>query len=158
MRRLSLIDHLEIYLVAGCFALPVASSVTAERFPCGFDLAGPVDRCTVGVRWKAEFGLAGRFDCSVDKCPPPGPDLLTRDFAASLHLSVWSEVLAGSAVVPLSLARRLGEKPDSGLVSSYVSPSFVRTGREEALATAPMTVCSSGLGTVAEAPRKGPCG
>ena len=101
MQRPSLINHLETYLAAVYSDLLVVSLVTVEHSPDKFDLVGLIERYIVGVRWTAEFDLAGHLDCNVDKCPLPGPDLLTRNFAESPHLSVWLEGVAESAAVPL---------------------------------------------------------
>ncbi len=117
MQRLSLIDRLEIYLAAAYFDLLVASLARVERFPCSFGFAELVERYTVAVRWRAESGLAGHLDCSVDNCPPPGPDPLTTNFAESPRLSAWLEGVAELAAVPLSPACMFREKPDSDPVS-----------------------------------------
>lgn len=101
MRRLVLIDHLETCLEAVYFGLLVASLARAERFPYSFGLAGLAERCTVGVRWRAEFGLAGHLDYSAGNCPLPFPDLLMTNFAESPRLSVWLEGLAELVAVPL---------------------------------------------------------
>ena len=100
MQRLGSISHLETDLAAVYFDLLVASLVTVERFPCSFDLAGLVERCTVGVGWGVEPSLVGHLDCSVDKCLLPDPDLLKMNSAESPHLSVWLKGLAELAVVP----------------------------------------------------------
>ena len=100
MRRLGSINHLETDLAAVYFDLPVASLVTIERFPYSSDLAGLVERCTVGVGSGVESSLVGHLGCSVDKCLLPDPDLLTMNFAESSRLSVWLEGAAELAVVP----------------------------------------------------------
>ena len=81
MQRLGLINHLETGLAVVCFGLLVASLVTAERFPCSFDLAGLVEHCIVGVRSRVDLSLAGQLGCSVDNCLRPDPDRLKTNFA-----------------------------------------------------------------------------
>ena len=96
----------------------------------------------MGVRWRADLGLAGHLDCSVDSCPLHDPDLLTTNFAESPRLSVWLEGLAELAAVPLSPAYMYPGKPDSALVSFDENPRLADTGQQgEALATVPMMVC-----------------
>lgn len=124
------------------FDLPVAPLARVERLPYSFGLAVLAERYTVGVRWRAELGLAGHFDCSVDSCPLPDPDLLTTNFAESPRLSVWLEGLAELAAVPLSPAYMSREKPGSALVCIDNNPRLVDSGQqEEAPATVQMLVC-----------------
>ena len=140
--------------MAVCFDLLAASLVTVEDFPYSLDLAGPVERCTAEVRWRAGLGLAGHLDCSADKSLLPDLDLLTTNFAGSSRLNVWSEGLAELVAVPLSRAYMSRKKPDSAFDGN---PRPANTEQRGAvLATAPMMVCWSGLGIVAEVPRVGP--
>ena len=158
MTRPGLTNHLETCSVAVYSDLLVASLVKFEGFPCSFDLAGPVERCTVGVRWKAGLGLAGRLDCSVDMSLLPDLDLLTTNFAESPRLNVWLEGLVESVAAPLSRACISRKKSDSAPASFDGNPRIANTAQQgEALATVPMMACCSGLDIVAEAPRVGPC-
>ena len=158
MPRPGLTNHLETCSVAAYSDLLVASLVTVEGFPCSLDLAGPVERCTVGVRWKVGLALAEHLGCSVDMSPLPDLDLLTTNFAESPRLNVWLEGLAESVAAPLSRACISLKEPDSAPASFDGNPRIANTGQqEEALATVPMMVCWSGLGIVAEAPRVGAC-
>lgn len=158
MRRLGLIDRLEICLEAVYFVLLVASWARVEGSPCNFDLAAPAERYTVGVRWRAESSPVGCFGCSVDSRPLPDPDLRTTNFAESPRWIVWLQGAVESAGVPLSPAYMSREKSDSALVWFCKDPRLADTGRpEEVPATVPMTVCWSGLGKSAGAPRVGPC-
>ena len=142
MKRLSLIDHLETYSEAVYFGLLVASLASFERFPCSSDLAGLAERCTVGARWRAELGLAGRLGCGTDSCLLPEPDLLTRNFVGSSRLSVWLEGLAELAVAPLNPAYMSPEKPDCDLVCPGESRRLADTGGPRGgPATVLMMVC-----------------
>lgn len=127
MRRPALIDHLETCLAAVYYGLLVASLARAERYPYNFDLAGLAERCTVGVRWRAEFGPAGHLDCSAGNWPLPWPDLLMTNFAESPRLSVWLEGLAELAAVPLSPAYMFQGKPDFALVYCDKNPRLANT-------------------------------
>ena len=142
MKRLSLTDHLETYSEAVYFGLLVASLARFECFPCSSDLAELAERCTVGGRWRAKFGLAGRLDCGADSCLLPESDLLTKNFAGSSRLSVWLEGLVELAVAPLNPAYMSPEKPDSDLVYSGESRMLADTGAPRgAPATVLMMVC-----------------
>ena len=132
----------------------LASLAKIEGFPYSFDLAGPAERCTVGVRWRAGLSLAGHLDCSVGSCPLPDPDLLTTSFAGSPRLSAWLEGLAESAAVPLSPAYTALERSDSALVCCDRNLRLANAGQQgEAPATVPMMVCYYRLGKSGEAPR-----
>lgn len=142
MQHLGPIDHLETYLEAVYFDLPVASLARVGRFPYNFDLAVLAEHCTVGVRWRAQLGLAGHLDCSADNCPLPDLDLLTMSFAESPRLSVWLEGLAVLMAVPLSPAYTSREKPGSALVCFDDNPRLADSGQpEEARVIAQMMVC-----------------
>ena len=116
--------------------------MTAERFLCSFDLAGLVERCTVGVRSRVDLSLAGHLDCSVDNCLRPDPDRLKTNFAEWSRLSVWLEGLAELAAVPLSPACMFQEKVDFALVFSDKNPRLADTGQQGGVPTTVlMMVC-----------------
>lgn len=107
----------------------LVASLRVERFPCSFGLAGLAERCTVAGRWKADLGLAGHLDYSVDSCPLLDPDLLTMNFAESPRWSVWLEELAEFGAVPLSPAYMSWAKPGSALVGLGGNPRLAGTGQ-----------------------------
>lgn len=142
MRSLGLIDHLETYLEVVYFDPLVASLARFERFLYSFDLAGLAERCTVGVRWRAELGLAGHLERKVGSCPLLDLDLLTMNSVGSPRLSVWFVELAELTAVPLSPAYTPLENLDSALVSFDKNLMLVDTGLQgEAPRTVQMMVC-----------------